>query len=106
VLRERLQRYGGNERSVLASRFGVSRDLLQVGRYEDALQPSRELVASYEARNSPWNFFRLNAYNGLPVSLRRAGYYEEAREVAEDAYRRYVAYAGRSTLAPCRWPPT
>jgi hypothetical protein len=67
VLQERVQRYGATEFSVLSSRFGVARDLRQVGRHEDA----------------------------LPVSLRRAGYYEEARDIAEDTYRRYVAYAGK-----------
>lgn len=99
VLRERLQRYGGTESSVLFSRFGVARDLRQVGRYEDALQAARELAAVYEARNSPWNFLRLGAYNALSVSLRRAGYYEEAREVAEDTYRRFVVYAGPTYLS-------
>ena len=54
-----------------------------------------------EARNAPWNFRRLLMRSGLAVSLRWAGYFEEAHDVAEDTYRRYVEYAGeehRATL--------
>lgn len=79
---------------MLGSQLGVCRDLRQVGRYEDALQASRELADTYAARDFPWNFIRLNVYNSLSVSLRRVGYYDEAWKVAEDTYRGYLEFAG------------
>lgn len=93
--------FGATSLPVVSSKFGVARDLRHLCRYEESLEVCRQLSAIMEARDEPWNFRRLLVASGLAVSLRWAGYFAEARDVAEDTFRRYVEYAGeehRATL--------
>lgn len=96
---ERERYFGATDWQTLHSKFGVARDLRWLGQYEEALARSRELADVFEGR--PWTFQHLEALLDLSASLRRAGYYPEARSLSEDVYRRYVEYAGeehRATL--------
>lgn len=98
---ERQGYFGATDGQTMASRFGMARDLRRLGRYDEALALAQELTYIMEERHEPWRFFRLSIYAGLSVALRRVGYYQQAREVAEDVYARYVALAGeehRATL--------
>jgi tetratricopeptide (TPR) repeat protein len=72
----------------------MARDLRWLCRYDEALDVSRKLADLMDARGEPWNVNRLEMFSGVAVSLRWAGYYPEARELAEDVYRRYVDFAG------------
>ena len=101
VAAERERNFGASDRQMASSKLGIARDLRHLGRYKEALQASRDAADFMEARNEPWNFLRLEIFSELAVSLRRSGYYQEAHNLAEDVYRRYVEYAGeehRATL--------
>jgi tetratricopeptide (TPR) repeat protein len=93
--------FGTNSLPLLSSKFGVARDLRHLCRYEESLEVCREIDGIMEARAEPWNFRRLLMAGGLSVSLRWAGFFAEAHDLAEDIYRRYAEYAGeehRATL--------
>lgn len=98
---ERERYFGVTDRQTMASRLGLASDLRRLGRYADALAAVRDIAEVMEARQEPWGFFRLEIYGGLGVTLRRAGFYPQARETAEEVYQRYRGLAGndhRATL--------
>jgi hypothetical protein len=92
---------GATDWQTVTSRLAVARDLRYLGRYDDAVELARGLADVMDQRSEPWNFLRLGVYAELSVSLRLAGYYAEAHDLAEDLHRRYVEYVGhehRATL--------
>ncbi len=91
---ERQRYFGATDRATMTSMFGMARDLRRLGRYDEALATAQELTRIMDERRDPWLFFRLDVYAGLSVALRRSGFYEQGREMAEDVYRRYLALVG------------
>jgi tetratricopeptide (TPR) repeat protein len=91
---ERRRYFGATDWQTMYSMFGMARDLRRLGRYDEALATAQELARIMEERRDPWLFFRLDIYAGLSVALRRSGFYAQARTMAEDVYRRYLALVG------------
>ena len=90
----REQNFGYSDPQTLSSKFGIARDLRRLGRYDEALDLSRELAEIMEERHEPWRLFRLSVYADLSQALRRAGYYADARELGESNLTRYQALVG------------
>jgi tetratricopeptide (TPR) repeat protein len=92
---------GPTDTGTLTSRFAVARDLRRLASYEEALTEIRAVNDLLVQKNEPWGQFRLLAGVDLAISLRRAGYLEDALNVAEDLLPRYQRMFGednRETL--------
>jgi len=97
---------GPTRMDTLHSMGAVSHDLRELGRYDESLEYARRATTSFEARRGGENVSALDARKRFAVALRRVGSLTDAREVAVDAYNRYVAYNGEEhrhtlTAATC-----
>jgi tetratricopeptide (TPR) repeat protein len=93
--------FGPVERPTLNSKFGLSRDLRGLGRYEESLDQIRHVSQVLEAKNHPWDYFRLLIAIDFEVALNRAGHYEDAFSQGRkclDLHRSILGLEHRQTL--------
>lgn len=85
---------GYTDLRTLRSKFAVARNLRRLGRYDESLDLLREVDAIFARQGEPWHLTRLIASLDFGVSLRRAGYYQDALVQGTATLDRYHAMVG------------
>lgn len=101
TMEERERQLGYRDTLTQVSHFAVARDLRGLGRWDEALEIIRAVHDTLAETGTPWNQFRLLAAADFVISLRRAGFREDAAEEGEQVLKLYISVMGpenRDTL--------
>jgi tetratricopeptide (TPR) repeat protein len=96
VFEQRKRLLGPTDTATLISGCAIARNLRMLGSSLVALDLIRNVCESLEEKGEPWNYFRLLAAADLGVSLRRAGYYQDAAAQGEMVLQTYLAAFGET----------